>query len=273
MSIIKVIRRDNPFAQIDKSVFEDTAISWKAKGILGYLLTKPNDWKVNVADIVKRSPKSNGQSKKGNGEDAVYQALKELRGAGYARLIIKREKGVIIGTEWEVSEVKFEKPDTVLPDRDNPDTAKPDTDNPDYSNNESSNNDLSDINKEIEPPKPPKETAVFTLEESTDEAVKWCKENAPTVQMWMETARIKKDDVDLKSEIMSFFSHYRKGTADIHEIRKNPVGYFKEGFYGWLAKSKQFQKNTPGAARQNLQKTTSPITPIIQSPQHKKMPF
>lgn len=270
MSIIKVIRRDNPFAQIDKSVFEDTAISWKAKGILGYLLTKPNDWKVNVADIVKRSPKSNGQSKKGNGEDAVYQALKELRVAGYARLIMKREKGVIVGTEWEVSEVKFENPDTVLPDRDNPDTAKPDTDNPDYTNNESSNNDLSDINKKTEPPKPPKEQAVFTLEESTEAAIQWCKENTEQVKYWMNNARVKKDDDEFKTEVLAFFSHYRSGTSDQHEIRKNPVRYFSDRFPGWLINSKNFsKKDTPRPA----QKNASIITPLRITPSSEKQPF
>jgi len=147
MSIIKIQRRENPFVQIDKSVFEDTCISWKAKGILGYLLSKPDGWRVHVSDIVNHAPKDeSGQSKRGNGEDAVYQALNELRSAGYAKLETKRESGVIIGKEWAVSEIK-----EFLPCRDNPDQANPDVDNPDQANTPLSNNELShkeDINNE-----------------------------------------------------------------------------------------------------------------------------
>lgn len=127
--------------------------------------------------------------------------------------------------------------------------------------------------KEAEPQKPPSSLAIFTLEESTEAAVEWCKENAATIKNWMDTAKVQKTPDELKTEIMAFFSNYRAGTSDVHEIRTKPVRYFSDKFPGWLIKGKSFQKNnTPGAAR-TYQKPAGPITPIIRTPQTEKQPF
>lgn len=40
MSIVRINKRDNPYVQIDHRVLEDTRLSWKAKGLLAYLLSK-----------------------------------------------------------------------------------------------------------------------------------------------------------------------------------------------------------------------------------------
>lgn len=141
MSVVKINRRENTFAQIDKTVLEDDSISWKAKGIISYLLSKPDGWKVRVADIVKHGPKDEkGQAKRGNGEEAIYEALRELRSVGYAKLVVERVKGVIVGKSWEIFEQKQQpKPDK--PNRDNPDKAKPDQANTGNSNNDLRDND------------------------------------------------------------------------------------------------------------------------------------
>jgi hypothetical protein len=71
---IIIKRKVNNFVQIDKAVFEDDRLSFKAKGILGYLLTKPDGWKVIVKDLCNHST---------DGERAVYSGLNELRKYGY----------------------------------------------------------------------------------------------------------------------------------------------------------------------------------------------
>jgi hypothetical protein len=156
MPKIKVIRRENPFVQIDKSVFEDNAISWKAKGILGYLLTKPNDWKIYVDEIAKHAPtveKEGKQiSKKGSGVSAVYEALKELRAAGYARLTVTRENGVITGKQWEVSEIPVL--NAIAPYPDNLNKANVNEDNLNegnrvHTNKEDSNNELNNNEESV----------------------------------------------------------------------------------------------------------------------------
>ena len=74
-TILKIHRYDTPFVQIDKRPLEDPRLHWKAKGVLAYLLSKPNGWTVRVGDIVKRSQ---------DGEHAVRSAIDELMEVGYA---------------------------------------------------------------------------------------------------------------------------------------------------------------------------------------------
>jgi predicted transcriptional regulator len=59
---------------MENSFFEDSRISMKAKGILGYLLTKPDYWKLQVNDIVKHCTE---------GRSSIYSGIKELMEAGY----------------------------------------------------------------------------------------------------------------------------------------------------------------------------------------------
>ena len=64
----------NPYVMIDKRVAEDPSLSWKAKGLMAYLLSRPDNWKVLVSDLVNRSA---------DGEHAVRAGLAELERAGY----------------------------------------------------------------------------------------------------------------------------------------------------------------------------------------------
>ncbi|MBN1423811.1 hypothetical protein JXA88_04575 [Candidatus Fermentibacteria bacterium] len=66
--------RDHPYVMIDRRVAEDPTLSWKAKGLMSYLLSRPDDWQIRVADLVKRSP---------DGETAVRSGLRELEQRGY----------------------------------------------------------------------------------------------------------------------------------------------------------------------------------------------
>lgn len=99
MSIIKHKKRDSPFVTIDNRVFEDDRLSWEAKGILGYLLTKPNDWHIRVKDLSNRAKTTPG---------TVKRCMKELMTAGYAKLIpMPAERGKFAGTYYEITECIF----------------------------------------------------------------------------------------------------------------------------------------------------------------------
>lgn len=54
--------------------FEDARLSWKATGILLYLLTKPDGWIVRMTDLMRRHT---------DGEKSVQAGVKELELAGY----------------------------------------------------------------------------------------------------------------------------------------------------------------------------------------------
>src|SRR5688500_16675563 len=77
---------DNPFVMIDRRPIENPKLSWKAKGILAYLLSRPDNWIVRLGDLVKRSP---------DGAFAVRGAIKELRDVGHISYQIEREGGHI----------------------------------------------------------------------------------------------------------------------------------------------------------------------------------
>ncbi len=62
------------FAMILNAVFEDPNLSWEAKGVKGYLLTKPDDWQVRVRDVIRHGPA---------GVDKVRRILKELGISGH----------------------------------------------------------------------------------------------------------------------------------------------------------------------------------------------
>jgi hypothetical protein len=96
MSVVRIKKRENPYVQIDKRCLEDKRLSWRSKGILAYLLSKPDGWNVSVKDIW-----NNGKE----GRNAVQDCLAELQEFGYAELVTKQaENGVFAGSEWVITE-------------------------------------------------------------------------------------------------------------------------------------------------------------------------
>lgn len=87
--------QDHPYVRVDKQFIEVPGLSFRAKGVLLYILSKPDHWKVSVKDIVAHSK---------DGRDAVYTSLNELTEHGYIQRICHREKGKITGYEYIVTE-------------------------------------------------------------------------------------------------------------------------------------------------------------------------
>src|SRR5688572_159428 len=106
-TIIKIKKRENPFAQIDKEAINDDSMSWAAKGMLTYLISKPADWKVQVNHLIKKAT---------DGRDAVYSILRELREVGYMLMETKNDAKGRLMTVYTVSEKpefkgKYKKPE------------------------------------------------------------------------------------------------------------------------------------------------------------------
>ena len=124
MTVITRSRTDN-YAVVPNSVTEDSRLSFEARGVLCYLLAKPNNWQVQIADLQKQGS---------FGRDKAYRILKELREVGYLALEVKRnDKAQIISQDYIVYDVAelsqkllTEKPDTAEPDMAEPDTANTD---------------------------------------------------------------------------------------------------------------------------------------------------
>ena len=96
---------DNPFVMIDKRIFTDKKLSYRAKGVLGYLLSRPDNWLVNMVDVANQSTE---------GRDAVITAVNELMKHGYVERLEHRDKGRFSHYEYLVYEV----PKPVVPSDD-----------------------------------------------------------------------------------------------------------------------------------------------------------
>jgi len=118
MSIIK-IRKQKNFSIISNIPLNDKSISFKAKGIWAYLMSKPEDWEVRVSNLINTSTE---------GRDAIYSGIKELVEAGYMNKIQHRdESGKMTGMEYQVFEDPMNRPSE--PVTENPDSDNRDSDN------------------------------------------------------------------------------------------------------------------------------------------------
>ena len=73
MAIVKNKKKSN-YTVTDNKVIKDTRMSWKAKGILVYMLSLPVDWEVHIKEIIKHAT---------NGESSFRSGLEELKELGY----------------------------------------------------------------------------------------------------------------------------------------------------------------------------------------------
>lgn len=114
MSIIRAARPQSNFYILDKHISEDVCLSWAARGLLIFLLGKPDHWRISVEHLRKASP-----DKRGNGREAIYGYINELIDTGY----ISRKKLTTGEMDYYVSEVPS-KPHSAYPDQAYPDQAQ-----------------------------------------------------------------------------------------------------------------------------------------------------
>lgn len=120
--VIKRRSRKENFTTVNNEYLQDAALSWKAKGLITYIMSLPPDWRLNVRDLKNRSK---------DGRDATAAGLRELIENGYCqRVEIRKNGGEFGGYSYEVSDLKeFAQPET-----ENPNTVKPETENPNTGN-------------------------------------------------------------------------------------------------------------------------------------------
>ena len=96
MAIFKNCQVNN-FAMIPNELLDDAKLSWKAKGVLCYLLRLPCDWKIHTEEIEKHSR---------DGIDCLNSTISELIKFGYiVRTKIRGENGRFGGYEYSVFNV------------------------------------------------------------------------------------------------------------------------------------------------------------------------
>ena len=123
VSIIRGPKPESNFYLLSKDISEDVRLSWAARGLLVYLLGKPDYWSVSIAHLRNETK----QSTKPTGRDGVYGLLDELISVGYVIRRQNREDGGLLG---KYTYTVTESPVTGLPDTAAPLPAQPDTANP-----------------------------------------------------------------------------------------------------------------------------------------------
>jgi hypothetical protein len=73
-TIIRILKRENPYVMIERATVQDKRLSWEARGLLVYLLSLPADWDIRVSHL---------QTEGDAGRDALRRMLRELQRYGY----------------------------------------------------------------------------------------------------------------------------------------------------------------------------------------------
>ncbi|MFP3499402.1 hypothetical protein SB759_34865, partial [Pseudomonas sp. SIMBA_059] len=74
-NIIRVEKKQN-YTVLDNGFLQDKRLSWKAKGILAYMLSMPDDWYFRMDELMKHSA---------DGEKSFRSGFNELKDYGYVK--------------------------------------------------------------------------------------------------------------------------------------------------------------------------------------------
>ena len=119
MSIIRA-KREHNYTVISNKVYDKNQLSWQAMGMLGYLLTKPDDWLVIVSELVNVTK----ETAKPTGKEGVYNILKELRDKGFI-VVQKNSDGSTNYTVYDEPLPNQGKPNQAEPNQGKPNQGKP----------------------------------------------------------------------------------------------------------------------------------------------------
>ncbi|RFB58912.1 DnaD domain protein [Bacillus thuringiensis] len=112
MGIIRV-KKDSNYSVINNTGLKDERLSWKAKGILAYALTLPDDWTFHISELARHAK---------DGEDSLRTGFKELKELGYVKRYPVRDGNTKKITRWD-TEI-YETPQRNMPQVENQDVVK-----------------------------------------------------------------------------------------------------------------------------------------------------
>ena len=75
MSIFRVKKNAN-YVVMNRMALNDERLSWKAKGIIAYMLSMPDDWKFYVKELSDHAK---------DGEDSLRSGIKDFKECGYLK--------------------------------------------------------------------------------------------------------------------------------------------------------------------------------------------
>lgn len=99
--ISRAPRPTSSFTTLSNKILCDQSLSWAARGLLVYLLSKPDNWQVSTANLINETANSGAPL----GRDGVRGLYTQLIKAGYLhRRRVKGEGGVFSNDNYEVTE-------------------------------------------------------------------------------------------------------------------------------------------------------------------------
>jgi len=94
------------FTILRNSTLEDARLSWEARGLLAYLLSKPDNWVVNTRHLTTQSPSAK--------KEKILKILAELERFGY--LAQCQDRDTETGAFEQVKRIVFDTPHDIIPD-------------------------------------------------------------------------------------------------------------------------------------------------------------
>lgn len=102
MATFRTVKASGDFVTVHKSFVFDNNLSAKAKGILLYFLSRPDDWQIYTSEVVKHM---------NDGQKSINSGIQELMDNNYVHRTQKRaENGVFKGFEYLIYERPTEMP-------------------------------------------------------------------------------------------------------------------------------------------------------------------
>lgn len=114
-------KRSSNFTILSNHGLKNKELSYKAKGLLAYMLSLPDDWQFYVTELTNHAT---------DGQSGIRSGLKELEEQGYLTRKQKRKKdGTFEPITWTIRDEPAFSPDDEKPQADKPYTDKPQAEN------------------------------------------------------------------------------------------------------------------------------------------------
>lgn len=229
MAVFRVYKESGNFVTVHKSFIHDENLSWKAKGILLYLLSRPDDWQIYETELVRHST---------DGLSGLKTGIKELEKVGYIQRTRKRDdKGRLKEYEYAVYEkpihIRFSNVGKTYIGKTN--VGKSHTTNNNSTNNKNTNNETGDtsqifqlVSKELEMIQSPLKVQELEDElnlikgnklEVTTVAINYCKQNKKGINYLIKVLRNwNNEGIDTKEKALAKVTPKKKKTNETDDL-------------------------------------------------------
>lgn len=210
MATFRTIKESGDFVTVHKAFVFDNKLSAKAKGILLYFLSRPDNWQIYTSEVVKHM---------NDGQKSINSGIQELIKSKYVHRIQKRtDNGIFNGYEYLV----YEKP-TEMPFSENGLSANGKTENRkgQTTTNNSTNNDLTNNN------------STNNVTDETSKSFQYISNNLEIIQSPLKAQQLEeaiKDFKDNKLEIVTVATDYcKENNKGVNYLIKVLENWSKDG--------------------------------------------